>query len=159
MRRALSGKLVDEALSVTGRKCPVKFTAEGDLAGAQGDESLLRHIFSNLLSNAVKYSSDSSPVDFRVARDGIDAAFTVRDRGIGIPEGDRSRLFEAFHRASNVGETADTGLGLLIVRHCVQLHQGIIRFDSHVGEGTTFTVRLPLFEEGSRRSQDRPGAE
>jgi signal transduction histidine kinase len=144
---ALGDRLADETLSTTARRCPINFRAEGDLAGAQGDESLLRHIFSNLLSNAVKYSPDGSAVEFHVARDNGTAVFTVRDHGIGIPEADRARLFEAFHRAANVGETPGTGLGLLIVKRCVELHRGSIRFESRVGAGTTFTVGLPLFEE------------
>jgi len=80
-------------------------------------------------------------------REGADAVIEVQDRGIGIPEADRGRLFEAFHRATNVGQVPGTGLGLLIVKRCVDLHQGSIGFESVVGEGTTFTVRLPLFSE------------
>ena len=67
------------------------------------------------------------------------------DRGIGIPAAEQPRLFEAFHRAGNVGEIPGSGLGLLIVKRCVELHRGIITFDSTEGDGTTFTVRLPLF--------------
>lgn len=80
-------------------------------------------------------------------REGADAVIEVQDRGIGIPEADRGRLFEAFHRATNVGQVPGTGLGLLIVKRCVDLPQGSIGFESVVGEGTTFTVRLPLFSE------------
>jgi signal transduction histidine kinase len=141
----LGDKLVDETLSATNRRCPVFFRADKDLDGAQGDESLLRHILSNLLSNAVKYSPDGGSVDFTIHRGSNHAVFTVRDHGIGIPEADRARLFEAFHRASNVGQTPGTGLGLLIVKRCVDLHQGTIRFESAEGRGTTFVVRLPLF--------------
>jgi signal transduction histidine kinase len=154
--RVLGGKLVDEVLSLTNRKCPLKFRCEGEIDDAAGDEGLLRHIFSNLLSNAVKYSPEGTDVEFRVARDGDDAKFTVRDRGIGIPEADCPRLFEAFHRAGNVGETPGTGLGLLIVKRCVELHRGSIGFESRVGEGTTFTVRLPLF---ARKPQAQPATE
>jgi signal transduction histidine kinase len=142
---ALGNKLVDEALLATAQRCPVKFTTDGDLAGAHGEESLLRHILSNLLSNAIKYSPSGSVVFFRVARDGADAVFAVSDCGIGIPSADRGRLFEPFHRASNVGQTPGSGLGLLIVKRCVELHEGRITFESREADGTTFTVRLPLF--------------
>ena len=141
----LAGKLTDECLSATNRKCPVTWRAQGDLDGANADESLLRHIFSNLISNAVKYSSADSEVTFTVRREGNDAVFQVIDQGIGIPEADRARLFEAFHRCSNVGEIPGTGLGLVIVKRCVDLHGGSLDIDSEVGKGTTFTVRLPLF--------------
>ena len=113
------------------------------------DESLLRHIFSNLLANAVKYSAEGSEVEFTVKRDGAHAVFTVQDRGIGIPEADHPRLFEAFHRGSNVGQISGTGLGLMIVKRCVDLHRGEISFVSKEGQGTTFTVRLPLFENSA----------
>lgn len=141
----LVGKLTDESLSATNRKCPVEYFLQGDLSGAAGDEGMMRHIFANLLSNAVKYSEPGTRVEFSVRREGDTAVFSVRDHGIGIPPADQARLFEAFHRAGNVGETPGTGLGLLIVKRCVELHHGTIGFDSQVGEGTTFTVRLPLF--------------
>lgn len=143
----LSGKIVDETHSATSRRCPVRFQYEGDLSGAMADESLLRHVFSNLLANAVKYSSEGTEVNFSVKRDSAFAVFTVQDRGIGIPKADHARLFEAFHRASNVGQISGTGLGLMIVKRCVDLHHGEISFISQEGQGTTFTVRLPLFEQ------------
>jgi signal transduction histidine kinase len=141
----LGGKLADEVLSATNHRCPIEFSAEGTLANSRGDEGLIRHIFANLLSNAAKYTPSGAPVRFSVMREGDHAVFHVRDRGLGIPLADQPRLFEAFHRASNVAEIPGTGLGLLIVKRCVELHQGSISFESQVGEGTTFIVRLPLF--------------
>jgi signal transduction histidine kinase len=142
----LAGKLADEALSATVRKCPIQVKLGSNLDGAEADEGLLRHILSNLLSNAVKYSRDGRPVELNVARENQEAVFQVRDHGIGIPFADQPRIFEAFHRASNAGQTQGTGLGLLIVKRCVELHEGRISFETREGEGTTFTVRLPLFE-------------
>lgn len=142
---ALCLKLTDESQSATVRRCPVEVSFDGDLSSATADEPLLRHIFSNLLSNAAKYSPTGRPVHFTVARDDSHAVFTVRDRGIGIPAEDQPRIFEAFQRAGNVGEIAGSGLGLLITKRCVELHGGSIGFVSAAGEGTTFTVRLPVF--------------
>lgn len=142
---SLAAKLTDECLSATNRKCPVIWRAAGDLADAHADEGLLRHIFSNLIHNAVKYSPDDSTVEFTARRDANDAVFQVIDHGIGIPDADRARLFEAFHRGSNVGEIPGTGLGLVIVKRCVELHGASLEINSVVGKGTTFTVRLPLF--------------
>ncbi len=144
---ALCARLTDESQSATLRLCPVEVRCAGDLAGAMADESLLRHIFSNLLSNAAKYSNAGSTVYFTVRRDSGDAIFTVRDCGIGIPVEDQLRMFEAFQRAGNVGEIVGSGLGLLITKRCVELHRGGIDFVSEAGEGTTFTVRLPLFAQ------------
>ena len=73
------------------------------------------------------------------------AVLTVRDRGIGIPEEDVPRLFQAFHRGRNVGETPGSGLGMVIVKRCVELQGGTIEFESRVGEGSTFIVRLPFY--------------
>jgi signal transduction histidine kinase len=71
--------------------------------------------------------------------------FEVIDRGIGIPDADREWLFNAFHRGRNVGQRPGSGLGLVIVKRCVELHHGRISVKSSLGEGTTFTVRLPVF--------------
>ncbi len=142
----LAGKLTDEPLSATNRRCPIHWQPQGSLEGARADEALLRHIFSNLITNAVKYSPEGIAVEFTARREGADAVFQVIDHGIGIPAKDRAHLFEAFHRCSNVGEIPGTGLGLVIVKRCVELHNGTMEMDSVVGHGTTFTVRLPLFE-------------
>ncbi len=138
-------KLVDESQSATVMRCVVDIHFENDLSGAESDEPLLRHIFTNLLSNAAKYSPEGSTVEFRVRRDGQEAVFEVIDRGIGIPEEDQPRIFEAFQRAGNVGEISGSGLGLLIAKRCVEMHGGEIGFVSNPGEETIFTVRLPVF--------------
>jgi signal transduction histidine kinase len=70
----------------------------------------------------------------------------IRDEGIGISEDDQQMLFTAFHRGANVGSRAGTGLGLLLVKRCVELHHGKVWIESQVGNGTTVTVRLPVFE-------------
>jgi signal transduction histidine kinase len=108
------------------------------------DEHLLRHILENLLSNAAKYSAEGSEIRIAVERQQEQAVIEVEDRGIGIPAADQSRLFETFHRASNVENRPGTGLGLSIVRKSVDLHGGDISFASSTGKGTRFTVRLPL---------------
>jgi len=143
--RGFCARLVDEVLSANELACTIELRT-GDLPSeAHADERLLRHIFTNLLSNAVKYSERERPVQFSVEREARDAVFTLRDRGIGIPEADKAWLFNAFHRGSNVGPRAGTGLGLVIVKRCVELHGRKICVESKVGEGTTVTVRLPVF--------------
>jgi signal transduction histidine kinase len=108
------------------------------------DEKLLRHIFSNLLSNAIKYSPNGGTVRWKLNLTDTEAIFQIQDQGIGIPPRDQARLFESFHRASNVGQIPGTGLGLAIVKKAVDLHKGTIQVRSEVGIGTTFTVTLPL---------------
>lgn len=140
-------KLVDEQQSITHGKCPVHVKSEVDTSDAWGDEVLLHHIFSNLISNAIKYSPEGSAVQMCISRQGADAICSIMDRGIGIPEKDAGQLFEAFNRASNVGSIPGTGLGLVIVKRCVGFHSGSISLKSAPGEGSTFTVTLPLFQQ------------
>jgi PAS domain S-box-containing protein len=143
-------RMVEEQLAANHRRCPIRLEFHaGDLA-VRGDESLLRHIFVNLLSNAVKYSAEGREVGFSVRRKGRDAIFEICDAGIGIPTQDQRRLFEAFHRGQNVGEVPGTGLGMVIVKRCVDLHGGRISLTSEVGVGTTAIVRLPLFVAAAR---------
>jgi signal transduction histidine kinase len=105
----------------------------------------LHHILINLLANAVKYSEPGVAVDFGVTRDGTEAIFTIHDCGIGIPDCDQKRLFNSFQRGGNVGARRGTGLGLVIVKRCVDLHGGSLQLMSKIGEGTVVTIRLPVF--------------
>lgn len=145
--RALCRRLCDEIESATNNRCPIQLELDGAPEHGSGDESLLRHIFTNLLSNAVKYSPPNQPVHFRVQREGDAAVCEIADRGCGIPVADQKQLFQAFHRGSNVRQISGTGLGLLIVQRCVNLHGGQISFESVEGQGTTFTVKLPVFPQ------------
>jgi len=141
----LLGKLVDEVHSATNRRCLVHSRVLNEVSGAEADEALIRHILTNLITNAVKYSPEGQTVELTVGREGRDVVFRVIDQGIGIPAEDQKRLFEAFYRGQNVGETPGTGLGLLIVKRAVDLHEGSIQVESEMGRGTTFTVRLSVF--------------
>jgi len=143
----LCRRLVDEVQSATNHACSIALTMDSLLTEAHADEKLLRHILTNLLVNAVKYSEPGSPVEFRASREGDDMAFVIRDRGIGITPADQTRLFNSFQRGANVGQRPGSGLGLLIVKRCVDLHRGTIRLESAVNEGTTVTVQLPLFRK------------
>jgi len=107
------------------------------------DEALMRNIVGNLLSNAVKYSPQGGNVRLSVTEQPDQITLEVRDEGIGIPLDDQSRLYQSFHRASNVGSIAGTGLGLSIVKEAVLCHKGSIAVDSVVGRGSCFTVMLP----------------
>jgi PAS domain S-box-containing protein len=150
MNLAVFGRrLADEVLSATNARCPIEFTTVGAVDEARADDGLLRHIFTNLLNNASKYSAPGSPVEFRVEAQPPLAIFTIRDRGIGIPETDARALFQAFHRGRNVGDTPGTGLGMTIVKRCVELHGGRIGFETREGQGTTFVVALPVLGNNS----------
>ena len=113
------------------------------------DVARLERALGNLVSNAIKYSPDGGEVAVLIWRerrvDGPWAAIAVHDRGLGIPPADLAHIFERFYRATNVvGHIDGAGLGLASVRQVVEQHGGTVNVESHVGSGTTFTVRLPL---------------
>ena len=117
-----------------------------DFPGAvtgQFDETLVRHIVVNLLSNAIKYSPAGGDIHFRITQDSQHCCLEVSDQGIGIPVSELPHLFEAFHRASNVGAIHGTGLGRAIVKNSVELHGGRIEVRSEPGQGALFQVWLP----------------
>ncbi|NEO30866.1 MAG: PAS domain S-box protein [Symploca sp. SIO3C6] len=108
------------------------------------DSRLVRYILTNLLSNAIKYSPEGGDIDFRLICTHQEVIFQIQDQGVGIPVSDQSHLFEAFHRGGNIEHINGSGLGLTVVKKCVELHEGSIDLDSEVGIGTTFTVKIPI---------------
>jgi PAS domain S-box-containing protein len=142
--RTFLPRLVDEVLSATKRRCPIELLLAEMPTKVQADERLLRHIFTNLLTNAIKYSDPGEAVRFEIGRSGPDTVCTICDQGIGIPEADLEWLFNPFHRGGNVGDRPGTGLGLVIVKRCVDLHGGKIKVESIPDAGTSVTLKLPL---------------
>ena len=110
-----------------------------------GVRRLLYEIARNLCENAVKYNVPGGSVTVEVAETDRDVTLLVRDTGIGIPEGDQSRVFERFYRVDKSHSRAigGTGLGLSIVKHAVAYHHGTLRLESQPGKGTVITVTLP----------------
>lgn len=137
-------QLMEQLKLGIGQQHQLVFRSIGEFPDALWDESLLHHILSNLLSNAIKYSPEGSKLQFDLICQEKTVIFRIQDCGIGIPQEDQKRLFQAFTRASNVGTIPGTGLGLAIVKKCVETHGGEILVNSEVGVGTTFTVTLPL---------------
>jgi signal transduction histidine kinase len=138
-------RLADETRSAAHQTGQTRITA-APLPGPAGiDEMLLRHMFSNLLSNAVKYSPDGAEIAVHVRADGPSAVISITDSGIGIPPEDARKLFQPFTRAGNVGERPGSGLGLVIVKRCAELHGGTVTFTSTPGAGTTFILSFPAW--------------
>jgi PAS domain S-box-containing protein len=142
--RELCNRVVSEFRIAQGKQHVITLDDRFDRPEVSMDGRLLRHILNNLLSNAVKYSPPGSEVTFSLSRQDEQAAIEIQDRGIGIPLEDQPRMFESFHRASNVENRPGTGLGLAIVKKAVELHGGEISLTSAVGSGTRFTVMIPL---------------
>ncbi len=109
-----------------------------------GDANLLFQVFGNLLSNAVKYSPQGGLIKVSATRGERVVTVTVEDRGIGICERDRVRLFERYFRGSNASGIGGTGVGLYLVKMVVELHRGTVSVHSREGEGSRFMVQLPI---------------
>jgi len=117
-----------------------------DGLAVEGDAGQLGRVLVNLLSNAVKFTPGGGRITVTAAAAEGSAVITVADTGIGIPARDQQQLFTRFFRASNAVQQSipGTGLGLAIVRTIVTNHGGQITLTSHEGQGTTFTIRIPL---------------
>jgi PAS domain S-box-containing protein len=109
------------------------------------DRSLWEKVVFNLLSNALKFTFEGA-ITVTMRADGDQAAVTVADTGIGVPEAELPRLFQRFHRIENVRarSTEGSGIGLALAQEIVDLHGGTITARSVEGEGTAFTIRLPF---------------
>ena len=112
------------------------------------DTARMSQVLLNLVSNAQKYSSQDAPIIISVQRINDIGVIAVRDRGIGIPEEHLPHIFERFYRVPEVsvqtGSSVGLGLGLYISRKIIEHHGGNIYVQSTLGEGSTFTITLPL---------------
>jgi signal transduction histidine kinase len=122
----------------------IEFTSKCPNTKAFLDKKLLQSLLTNLLSNAAKYSAFDDRIQFNLSCNKTQATMEICDRGIGIPTADRTRIWEPFYRGSNVGEVTGSGLGLAVVKTCVELHRGEWAIASEEEGGTIVTVRLPL---------------
>ncbi len=140
---ALMTRIVRELRMAYGDRCPIDVTPGPLCDDWTADPAMLQQIISNLLSNAIKYTPDDRPVTVNYQCISNTLTLHVADQGIGIPPEDLDKLFDPFHRASNVGSVSGSGLGLVIVKQAIDAHGGSIHVDSAVGQGTTVTITLP----------------
>jgi signal transduction histidine kinase len=139
-----------EASSALARSREIDFRAElAEVEPVWADRERLSQLVSNLISNAIKFTPAGGSVTARTFTDGGDAVIQIEDTGIGIPTVEQDRLFQRFFRSSTATEQAipGTGLGLVISKAIAEAHGGSIGVRSGAGEGTCFTVRLPLEPE------------
>lgn len=120
--------------------------SSGKYNTAYVDKKLLTPILSNLLANAIKYSAADRMINLRLNCSNKNIIFEVEDCGIGIPAVEQLKIYEAFYRTKDVENFDGTGLGLAVVKTCVELHQGQIFVDSKVGVGTVFQVVIPTVD-------------
>jgi PAS domain S-box-containing protein len=127
---------------------------------AIADAIRVEQVLANLISNAVKFSPAGTPIETIVVHDGGEVVISVKDYGRGIPEEKLGVIFEKFRRLENPDrmETGGAGLGLYIVEHLTKAMEGSVSVLSRVGDGSTFTVRLPTAVPEAGRSEPRmPG--
>jgi two-component system phosphate regulon sensor histidine kinase PhoR len=112
----------------------------------KGDHDLIEMALSNLMENAVKYSNVPAKVHVNISQNDGNAIIQVQDAGIGIPKEDLSRIFERFYRVDKAHsrKVGGSGLGLSIVETIIKKHFGTITVESELGQGSTFTITLPL---------------
>jgi len=143
----LCRKLIDEYTAGTGPA--LTFECLGEALEVDVDGNRISQVIINLLSNARKYSPKGSPITVTLEQVGYDAIFSVCDMGVGIPTEMQSRIFEPFYRVPGIevqtGSSIGLGLGLYISRKIVERHGGRIDVQSSPGEGSIFSVALPLF--------------
>jgi PAS domain S-box-containing protein len=133
-----------EEIQLSTQTHTIHFKSSCESLIIQSDQKLLRQIFYNLFSNAIKYSPGKKNVEVIINFNNDQAVILVRDEGIGIPENDIEKVFNAFDRATNVGNISGTGLGLSIIKKSVELHGGNITLNSMVNKGSTFVISFPL---------------
>jgi two-component system sensor histidine kinase/response regulator len=134
------------AFNAEQKNIRLHYNASQPMPEIMADPRRLRQIFNNLISNAIKYTPDGGQVTVTVSQQNGSAFVVVEDTGYGIPPQDLPHIFDKFYRVQSTQhlQAEGTGLGLSIVRALVEQHNGEISVDSVVGEGSAFTVRLPL---------------
>ncbi len=141
----LRGIVDDFQSEVAGNGVAITASIPDGLPQISADAEALACAVHNLLDNAVKYSADSKSVWVNAAGENGCLTILVRDRGIGISEQDRKHIFDKFYRVDGlISQTVKgAGLGLSLVKHIVTAHGGTVACESRMGEGSTFSIRLP----------------
>ena len=131
----------------------IELLATDGVVPVLADPEALRRVISNLLSNAVKHTPPENEIEVSVGHEAREAVLIVADEGAGIPEDALPHVFERFYRAESSRAGEGTGLGLAIVRETVEALEGRFEVQSTPGEGSAFTVRLPLSEKLPERER------
>jgi len=132
--------------SLSSSSHDIRIFSEEKVQIVNGDSKKIRQLFGNLVNNAIKYSPDGGPIEIRITEHNNRVTVALTDYGIGIPSSAMSELFQKFYRVDNsdTRQIGGTGLGLSICREIARAHDGEIHVESIEGQGSTFTVDLPL---------------
>ncbi|MDM7996050.1 MAG: HAMP domain-containing sensor histidine kinase [Acidobacteriota bacterium] len=117
-----------------------------DVPNSYADPNSITMAFINLLDNSIKYSGEKKKIDIRIQKNNGYVDLSVTDNGVGIPESEQQKIFDKFFRGSDpsVRRVRGSGIGLAITKHVAELHQGEILVKSEPGQGSTFTLRIPI---------------
>jgi signal transduction histidine kinase len=134
------------AQETSGQRVTIDVAIADRLPVISGDEAALRRVFQNLIGNAIKYGAGAGWVGVRATQGASGVDVTISDRGMGIPAADQERIFDPFYRTSNVvsAQIQGAGLGLSLVKRIVEAHGGRVSVKSEPGQGSAFTVSLPV---------------
>jgi signal transduction histidine kinase len=119
---------------------------ETDLPPMYFDTEAIASVLINLLSNAVKFSPGKNDVTVKLFREDNDVILQVEDKGIGISQKEADKIFQRFYRSENnvVSESSGSGLGLTIIQHIAEAHEGRVNLESELGKGSVFSVIFPI---------------
>lgn len=121
----------------------ILFTPDDDRIRAKISPKLFKHILVNVLSNADKFSPSDQPIELILSKFEDEVDIVVRDYGIGIPEDEISKVYDLFFRGSNVENIQGVGIGMSVVKQCINLLEGQIEINSTVGSGTEVKITIP----------------
>jgi signal transduction histidine kinase len=132
--------------SESAKGLEIQIRISEDIPHLDVDKEAFSQAFNNLLDNAVKFSSDRKEIEVNLKKENTSVFIEVRDWGIGIPPPDLDKIFDKFYQGRNTLQQSvkGTGLGLTLVKHTVEAHGGRIAVVSHVGEGSIFSIILPI---------------
>ena len=154
------GQLLREVVATAEATAPAGINLDvaiaDNLPAVAGDEAALRRVFQNLVGNAIKYGANAGWIGVRATGTASTLEVSVSDRGIGIAAADQARIFDPFYRAPDVvaAQIQGAGLGLSLVKRIVEAHAGRITLTSAPGEGSTFTVSLPVLHGDAAEGHD-----
>lgn len=144
--------LIEDSISIVkgtliSKKIELKIDIEPHFPEVYGDVEGIVHILTNLISNAIKFTEEGGRITISCKSKDDDVYISVEDTGIGIPSSFLDKIFNKFQRATTADKIEGTGLGLVIVKHFVNMHHGRIHVESELGKGTKFTVSIPKIEK------------
>ena len=145
------GEVIEQVLSsyryqIVNSEFEIQTNIQPDLPPVLIDRDAMEQAISNLIDNAIKYSGKVKQLTITAERRGTDLSIEIADHGIGIPRAEQAKIFEKFYRVGNglVHDVKGSGLGLSLVKHIIEAHHGTVSVESDVGEGSRFTILLPI---------------